>query len=760
MQRPSLGHIVPFVLALLGGAITARGAEPLRLTSAQLQIGVDATSGRLVELIDRATGHNFAPFATAAPTLWSLELAVAGGTRTLEPADAKRCEVETFADSTPALRLSWSDFPGDGVAGLRVEIVARPTDDPAISRWELAVTKPRDCAVQQVVFPRLKELRAQPDERLAVPAWLGELLVDPREAMVSQARKSVRTAWEYPGRMAMQCLAFYRPGGAGLYLACDDPTALRKSFAANADGRGGFGLEIAHLPENGARGTERYAPPYGVLIGTFQGDWITAAERYRAWAVQQPWVKTSRLASGATPRWARETALWVWNRGRSSEVLGPAVAMHRELGLPVSVLWHWWHGCAYDVGFPEYLPPREGAEPFRAAMNEAHKNGVHALVYMNTRLWGLTTRSWQEEGAEPFTVKRPDGSYRREVYNTFTRQPLTAMCMGTEFWRNKYAGLAERAVRELGVDGIYMDQACSSLSCFDSNHGHPPGGGSYWMNGFRQLSADIRDRSAGVRPIGLAGEGAGEAWLPYLDLMLSLEVSRERYRPPTPRWEPIPFFQAVYHRYAVQFGNYSSLTMPPYDDLWPAEFAPKEPLSLLDEKFALQFRFEQARSFVWGQQPMIANFRPSHLKERPEEIAYVLRLARLRQAGLDYLMHGEFLRPPTIDVPSVEADISRLSIYAGQKGALTSFKKRLPLAIAGAWRSAAGNIAVALASVADEPLTITLTFDPKYHRVSGAKRIVRIDESGRTPLAPVNENGTLVITLPARGASLLAFEQR
>lgn len=759
MTRLTLRRIGAFAFALLGSALDLLAAEPLRLATPRLQLGVDAASGRLTELIDRATGHNFAPPASAASRLWSLELALAGGTRILEPADAKRCEIETLAGPAPGLRLSWSEFPGDAVARVRVEIVARLTDDAAVSRWEIAVTKPRDCAVQQVVFPRLAGLPAQPDERLAVPAWLGELLVNPRKAMVSQTGKSVRTAWEYPGRLAMQCLAFYRPGGAGLYLACDDGTALRKSFAASADGHGGFGLEIAHLPENGARGLERYAPPYGVRVGTFQGDWITAAERYRAWAVQQPWVKTSRLANGGVPQWARETALWVWNRGRSSDVLAPAVTMQRELGLPVSVLWHWWHGCAYDAGFPEYLPPREGAEPFRTALAEAHEHGVHTLVYMNSRLWGLTTRSWEEEGAVAFAVKRPDGSYRREVYNTFTRQPLTAMCMGTEFWRNKYAGIAERAIRELGVDGIYMDQACSSLSCFDATHGHPLGGGSYWMSGFRQLSADIRKRSAGVRPVGLAGEGAGEAWLPYLDLMLSLEVSRERYRPPTPAWEPIPFFQAVYHPYAIQFGNYSSLTMPPYDDLWPAEFAPQEPLRLLDEKFARQFRFEQARAFVWGQQPMIANFRPSHLQERPEEIAYVLRLARLRQAGLDYLMHGEFLRPPAIDVPSVETDISRLSIYAGQQGALTSFKKSLPLAIAGAWRSPAGNVAVALASIADEPITVTLAFDPAYHGGAGAKRIMRIDEAGRTPLERLSETGTLAVMLPARGACLVEFER-
>jgi hypothetical protein len=760
MQRPRLRQIVPLVLALLGGALIARAAEPLRLSSPSLQIGVDASNGQLVELIDRTTGHNFAPPPAATSTLWSLDLALASGPRSLGPADAKRCEIETLADPTRGLRLSWSDFSGYGVAGLRVEIVARPTEDPAVSRWELAVTKPRDSALEQVVFPRLAGLPAQSDERLAVPAWLGELLVNPREEMASQPGKSVRTEWQYPGRMAMQVLAFYRPGGAGLYLACDDPTALRKIFAANADGRGGFDLEVAHLPENGARGFERYAPPYGVRIGTFQGDWITAAERYRAWAVQQPWIKSSRRASGATPQWAQQTALWVWNRGRSSEVLEPAVAMQRELGLPVSVLWHWWHGCAYDAGFPEYLPPREGAELFRAALAKAHEHGVHTLVYMNSRLWGLTTRSWEEEGAIAWAVKRPDGSHRREIYNTFTRQPLTAMCMGTEFWRKKYAGIAERAIKELGVDGIYMDQACSSLSCFDATHGHPLGGGSYWMNGFRQLSADIRQRSADVRPIGLAGEGAGEAWLPYLDLMLSLEVSRERYRPPTPAWEPIPFFQAVYHPYALQFGNYSSLTMPPYDDLWPAEFAPKDPLALLDEKFALQFRFEQARAFVWGQQPMIANFRPSHLKDRPEEIAYVLRLARLRQAGLDYLMHGEFLRPPAINAADVEADISRLSIYAGQKGALTSFKKTLPLAIAGAWRAPDGDVGVALASIADQPQTLTLAFAPAYHGTAKAKRIVRIDESGRTPLGALSETGTLVVTLPARGACLVAFEQQ
>ena len=148
----------------------------------------------------------------------------------------------------------------------------------------------------------------------------------------------------------------------------------------------------------------------------------------------------------------------------------------------------------------------------------------------------------------------------------------------------------------------------------------------------------------------LAGEGCGEPWLPYLDLMLSLQVSRERYMAPD-GWETIPFFPAVYHPYAVAYGNYSSLTMPPYDDLWPAEFAPTEPLKLLDRKYSRQFCLEQARAFVWGQQPTIANFLPAQLTDRAEELDYVMRLARLRSRAAKYLLHGTFLRPPQVHGP-------------------------------------------------------------------------------------------------------------
>jgi len=212
----------------------------------------------------------------------------------------------------------------------------------------------------------------------------------------------------------------------------------------------------------------------------------------------------------------------------------------------------------------------------------------------------------------------------------------------------------------------------------------------------------------------LAGEGVGESWLPHLDLMLSLQVSMERYAAPG-QWEPIPFFNAVYHGYTIQYGNYASLTRPPYDSLWPKEFAPEKPLQLLDAKFCYQFRLEQARSFVWGQQPCLANFTAEQLTKRTAELEYLKRLALLRSQTLPYLLHGTFLGFPDTEIPDMKIPMSRLSIYAGQQDAVQEYAKQVPRMLSCIWQDEKGNIAVPAVNISDEPLAITLCLNNKDH---------------------------------------------
>jgi hypothetical protein len=573
-------------------------------------------------------------------------------------------------------------------------------------------------------------LGAREHESLAAPQWLGELTDKPRELLNADGQAR-RLEWSYPGIMSLQCVAFYSANAPGLYAASDDTAAYGKRFAFFGDGKQGASFEVVQLPERSAESNGMYRSPYRVALGLLNGDWFAAAERYRAWALQQAWARDSRLKKNETAKWAVDTGLWVWNRGRSENVLQPAAALQEASGVPVSVFWHWWHGCAYDVGFPEYLPPREGAENFKIAIDSAHEKNLHAIVYMNQRLWGMTTESWKARDAARFAVKRPDGTIRPEVYNTFTKAACASMCMGTTFWRDTYAGLAADAVNALGVDGIYMDQACSSLSCYDATHGHTIGGGTYWIRGFQSMQGDIRARcNRDARTVTLAGEGCGEAWLPYLDLMLSLQVSMERYAAPKD-WRPIPFFHAVYHGYCIPYGNYSSLTMPPYDELWPKEFAPAEPLKLLDRKFAQQFRLEQARAFAWGQVPTIANFRPEHLASRSEEMDLGMRLAKLRLRALDFVLHGTMLRAPAMKIEDAEIPISRLSIYAGQQDALKEYTAKHPQMLESAWRDAQGRAAIVVVNIADTPQRVAFHLSKREWNITDCT-VIRVLEDGGT----------------------------
>jgi hypothetical protein len=249
------------------------------------------------------------------------------------------------------------------------------------------------------------------------------------------------------------------------------------------------------------------------------------------------------------------------------------------------------------------------------------------------------------------------------------------------------------------------------------------------MRGFRELAKDLRRRK-GNRAIGFAGEGGGESWMPDLDAFLTLQVSQERYADPASGWQVIPMFQAAYHPYAVTYGTYGSLTLPPYDELWPAEKRPASAMTLLDAKYTRQFYLEQARMFVWGMQPTIANFLPNQLTERRKEIDYLERLATLRYGMREFFQTGTFLRPPTVEVPSTDILLSRISIYAARLGGPIEAHITTPEVLSSAWRAPNGRVAIALASISADAVTATIQLPARPYGLGASTRIVRHDDTG------------------------------
>jgi hypothetical protein len=243
-----------------------------------------------------------------------------------------------------------------------------------------------------------------------------------------------------------------------------------------------------------------------------------------------------------------------------------------------------------------------------------------------------------------------------------------------------------------------------------------------------------------------------------LDIFLTLEASRERYLGLT-NTETIPLYQAVYHDYAITFGSYSSLVYPPYDDLWPDEYRPANREQSLPEDFNMQFRMEQARAFVWGMQPTLANCHDFLWDEKPREMEFLRRLVRVRRRALKYLLYGVYTRAPQLDIPTREITLSRISIYAGRQGStVTQDSRPEPMVYAGAWQAKDGSLGLALANIADGEWSQRLCLDPSEYNLPPRCKVYVIDEYGSHKLLSMNGPTDIPVSMGPRDAKVIVFE--
>jgi len=728
--------------------------QSIILKNGNIQLGFNNQTGQLQNFEAFGNSDSFLDSSQTSESLWKLDL--------FHSPD----DIETIGSSNAAgfnyrfknsntLKLTWYDFKAVKNPDFKVVATIKLRESSFLSFWSIEVQGIDEQPISKVVFPIVSGIKDLGDENLAVPQWLGIKMKNPRVHLSKSKEKKFK--WEYPGRMSMQCIALYNESKKiGIYTASNDSLAYRKDFSYSIDSLNNLTYQVTNYPSLDSK-SSTYAPKYEAIIGGFEGDWISAALQYRKWGTAQSWSKESRFKNGLTPKMLENTALWEWNRGKSSNVLSPAKDLKEKLKLPVNVFWHWWHGCSYDDGFPEYFPPREGKDSFVSAVKSAQEDSIGSIVYMNQMQWGTDTKSWKEENALAYAVKGIKGETNTHTYNIFTDKSLTTMCMGTRFWKDKYTSLSDSAINSYGTNGVYMDQACFSILCYDRSHGHSVGGGNYWLNNFAELTEQIRSVFLENRNVFLAGEGVSEAWLPYLDAFLTLQVSMERYAGDS-GWEPIPFFQAVYHQYAITYGNYSSLLVPPYDSLWPKEYAPKDPLALLDKKYGKQFLMEQARSFVWGLQPTISNYQSFLTLERKKEMDYLFDLAKVRNNGLKYLSEGQFERSPELSFPKETIDMSRLSIYAGKTGnTVSSFRKLADMVYSGTWKSEDNQLGIAIASISDADVPLSLRMNTDEYGLHSSGRINMIDSNGKR-LVTEYSNGKIQIDLNLKPRQVCIIE--
>ena len=676
---------LPFLFACSERAVIDNGL--LRLT-------FDRANGSLVSMTDLSNGYEYLDTEAEPQRLWYIEPLVKGDVIP-EPTQVKVRKI-----SSREVKLSWSDSETFSlVARVRLD------KEKALSYWSVEMKDYDGAKVKELIFPYLTNVKEFTNEEIALSNWTGRLYKN-----IRKNRKSLSQFKQ--NRPTMQLTAIYGDEPSGLYIATNDKESYGKAFTF--DFRDNLtDYKMVNILDMGAD-RNYYKPTYEFILGALHGNWYDAALIYREWALQQEWTKNNRLHSGKMNPWLPETDIWVWNRGRSNNVLTEAADLKDYLGdYNVSVLWHWWHNGPYDDAFPEYLPPREGRESFVKAVAEAKAKGINMTPYMNSIQWGESRKSWKELNIEQYVARKADGSTHAHAYNKFSGNAITPMCMSQEFWHEKYSDLCDTVVNDYGCTGVYMDQACLHYWCYNPNHGHSVGGGNYWVKGYLKLVERVREKTAENNPI-LTGEGSGEDWMAHLDGFLTLEGSRERMSGLSSS-SVIPLFNAVYHGYAICFGNFGGFTYPPYDEFWPKEFRAPNTETLLPAKYNTQLRMEQARTFVWGTQPMIVNYHAFARKARPVEMRYIAELVAKRKQYKDYLQYGTMMRAPKlVDDCAAEIDIAQMSTYGYKTKGTNLFphKKVVPMLYSSAWRNEEGNILLAFTNISEDAKELSFVIDP------------------------------------------------
>lgn len=598
--------------------------------------------------------------------LWQLHAADAAGRIVdLDGAAAKTVAARMDGDT---LRLEWRGVrdarSGAGPFDVRVVVAAHATA-PNLTAWRLSVKNgSRSWTIWHVLFPRLAGLvpgKAPAADRFFWPEMWG----------MQETGWDTMTDVSGPcggyGKHSMQFMGFTRTAGGGdpvppeggcahasgggrvrgltdrsgcstLYLGAHDSEHWQKHMrftpgkAGDIPRRGAmhFLLHPSGMTEAG----NGYEQNYDIMVGELAGDWFDAAAVYAEFARRQSWACEPPARASHGPREAREVLVWeqasinafpsdrveTVNGKPAAEWARDMIALRRKLGVRIAVHMYHWHQTPFDTNYPDYFPVKRG---FRQLVADLKKGGVVVMPYINGRLWDQAAPSYGPEAAaaaEKISAKRVNPRTLYAWPETYGNgQCLTGMCLHTDYWRQTVVNLCRRIVRELDCGGVYLDQlGCfGGRVCLDPRHGHPLGGGTYWLAGMRRMLAEVRD-AIGPEPL-LTTENNWEGCVADFDALLDTQWNHETN---------LPIFPAVYGGLGAIYGG---------DVFGPAYANGGE-----------SFVQRMGMRFVWGGQFGWGHLEPLLKEENRALLQYFTTLCRVRAEYARYFCRGEFLRPPEL----------------------------------------------------------------------------------------------------------------
>ena len=566
-------------------------------------------------------------FTTLHSKLWQVDT----GSKTLGIEDMQRFSGQVDAN---VLQLVWESE----AARVTVSVSA---DEENKLRWNLQ-TELSQGAVGKVEFPIFEGLRFDTDNELIVTWQNGRILKNPVENFLCKdlqvpfwmGRGKGAYTNDYPAGLSYQYTAFYAEKEFGYYFATEDGDAYIKSYtyqynaACNA-----MDFSITNYPEDMGK-TTSYAMPYDFVMVLFQGNWQDATKLYRNWAIRQKWC-AEKLTEKYIPETVKKTQLWRVNHTddalgtRTQEYFDTSVFLRDTCDCNLGLHWYGYNQFTeHDWNTPEYfsqeLKDSGWPEELRQWNHKFTDAGIVKIPYTNARLWERTTKSFQTEGGMEMTIKGADGKFINEPWTAI--QQLTTICPACQQWHQKMVDMVKEYVLDLDFDGAYLDQVASfnAMLCFDENHPHPRGGGSWWNDSYHTLLGKVRERMGKDRI--MTTESCCETYVDVFDLFLILDINFQHnaFAAMTDgNVEQVPLFPMIYGDYALSYGCICCFTNE-----------------------AKQFEYNFIRNILWGIIPSVEAGTAEQIAAGKDHIEAMKRGVDFYKANENILFYGRPVELP------------------------------------------------------------------------------------------------------------------
>lgn len=566
--------------------------------------------------------------------------------------DADTFGIGTEEPTATGRRLVWRNMDlesGDG----SVDVVCMIDRNVAFGwdEYRISVTNRNGkYGLFETEYPRFYKLTTLGEGSVIRPGgcWGGQRL---REKVCSRA---AFPDWASPFQLAF----FERDAGGGTLVAALDPEGRVKYLNYTEDFGFSFTVPAADAGVPGKTGV----PDYAVAVYHYDGGWLAAAKRYRVWVQQNAhWMKKGPLVSRSDRSSVfRDIGMWFLMQhdndamfSRTEADLGKALKAV-DGRFPIAAHIYCWHRHPQDVFLPEYFPAREG---FASMVERLSAKGLKIMPYTNGRIWDHQNTLF--DGVKKWMCRQTDGTLFSERWKG---HDFSVVCPTSKLWKEWLIGLGETLVRDYGAGVLYYDQIASmtAVPCYAIDHGHAIGGGTHWMDGYREIVEGIH---AAMPNIPVTSENWSE---PHTDLFDGFLV-----------WGPnvgndVPLLPAVYSGYMSPFACRTVVA------------------EITDQAFIAL----QARSFLWGAQTGWERSWILDDKYR-HRLDYLIQLALLRRSALDFFADGEFLGP----VENCLCPTSlKLKVFCWGRDSNTE----LPPVMAARWRNPFGAVMTVVANVTEE----------------------------------------------------------